>query len=296
MGWKKLEFISGFAFCIIYTECLSEAWNQKTGRTQVISQVLIEEKNSYNSETGGVNNSKVQANHWSLYFEHGVKDRLNLGAQIYTSSYVNTDKDQKSFGIEYLNLFARQTIFDYNGKFTGALKALVKLPGVYDVRQNNEFFKKQRDYEASLELGYGASNNNYYLNPYDTSQIFVITALRYRYRDDIQFNETRIEMAIGHKIKDKYILMAEFQKINYIFDSDQESSANISSLIRQRSKLFSPTAFQGMAKMQLSFVRKIDDDYHVQVGYYRSIFSDTLFTNINHYDIDGVMFGLWCTI
>lgn len=297
MVYKKRGFISLFTVLYIIAPCISksEAWNQGIGKTQAISQIMIENRSAYNSETGGVKDQNVQANHWILYFEHGLRERLNIGAQIYASSYYNESIKDKNFGVEYLDLFFRQTLFDYNGKFTGAFKGLIKLPGVYEARQDSGFFKKQRDYEAGIEIGYGATYNNYYLDPYDVDQTFFIASLRYRYRDEIIFNETRFELTAGHKIKDKYIIMAEFQKINYIFDSDQESSANFLSLAANRTKLFNPTAFQGMAKFQISLIRKIEEDYYLQVGYYRSIFSDKLFSNVNDYDIDGVIFGLWCT-
>lgn len=283
--------------CFVWINSHADAWIQPKGHWNIIPFFGAQTQNYFNKNTGGITEGiDISATIWSLYGEYGLTDTTNIGAQIYTVGYSNTTNHEykgQEYGIEWMNLFFRRLLYKKDN-FVATLQGLVKLPGAYD--QNAppyQFFPKQRDYELGFEMGWGISQNKYYRNLNNANRDFLIFSTRYRKREDLFIDETRVELTYGHRLRNDIMFMINGQKTNYF--NDDYKTPDIWQNIAVTSGRFDVFGTQGMLKMTYSLVFQIDDEKSVELGYYNTIPNETFKTHYQDYNIQGIFIAYWVT-
>lgn len=293
MAYCLLVIISVF---LSYFSSTANVWDRKKDSYQIIQTFFLQNSKAIDSTYGSIRQDvSISSALFSIYFEYMLLETLNVGFNIFGGYHYNksdTKFNGNQFGFEFVEFFGRKTVFE-RGNFSASIKGLVKLPGLYkEDEAPYQFFKKHNDYEISLELGYGINNNNYYIDPKNTSNNFISTAFRLRQKDVINETQGIVELTYGHKVTESNIFLIQFQKINFLYNS-MISNSNFFDNTKVFFQSFDIFSNEGIFKLSASVVSEFDASNLIQIGAYSSIHSSFFSTNHLNYNITGIFFSIW---
>lgn len=242
------------------------AWNHKEAKGIFINSLsYYSTKEFFDIEGKKQPQPKFSKYESQFYYEYGHADDVTLGINS-RLQYLGQDSSGNSYGIDNVEIFARQRIYD-DGEYVFSVQPLIKIPGIY--QKNSRRFFGERQYDVELRL-LGAKS----FKAFDENH-FVNLETAFRKREGSPSDEIRIDATLGMRARSDIMFLGQ------VFATFATKTQKSSTFLNVNSADYDAVKLQG------SIVYELDKEKSLQFG---------LFQNIEGKNTGaggGLIFSLW---